>query len=437
DESGQSVGAFTEALRQAFVELPLGDEASGMVSWNAVMLRVRELVMARIPDQRPGVEGPGRRRVWAVDEARDERPLALFFDGGATIFGGEARLRGGRLLGVVPGATYGVMPAGSDVYAAERSLGTAVVEEVAGSIARVRLEPRAGAGAPPAGAGLPAFPLSVPFPKCQVAIMAVDRAEVPAALLARIGASRYLTPGGLPGDEQAPSVTAERGALLVRDAAGDVLLETPLGDAGTSFDGVIECLERVARAEDLRRMDPGQLDATLDITVGRVVNGQRVPIEENETLHVGDRQFISVENAGFAPVYVAVLGIDAAHECQLLLRRAPRGQRLAPKEGVIVGENASGALLGVELSWPDGIPRDRPRRESVIVIAADDEQDFMLLTTASGARGGAGSALERRLAQIRAGTSRSRGAGAGSDAGGSEYSLRRIDYQLDPITRCS
>ena len=430
DESGQPVGAFTEALRQALSELPPGRE----VSWNAVMLRVREMVMSRIPDQRPGVEGPGRRRVWAVDEARDERPLALFFDGSPAAFGGEAKLRGGRLLGVVPGATYGVMPAGSDLYAGERSLGTAVVEDVAGSVARVHLEARPGAaaGAVPVGAGLPAFPLSVPFAKCRVA---VGGADVPAALSARLAASRYLTKGGLPGDEQAPSVTADGGALVVRDPAGDVLLEVPLADAATGLDGVIDCLERVARAEDLRRMDPGQLDATLDIAVGRVVNGQRVPMEEGETVHVGDRQFLSVENAGFEPVYVAVLGIDAAHECQLLLRRAPRGQRLAPREGLIVGENASGALLGVELSWLDGIPRDRPRRESLIVIAAEEEQDFMLLTTGSGTRGGARSALEQRLEQIRAGTERSRGTRGDAGTGGTEYLLRRIDYQLDPERR--
>jgi len=439
DENGQSVGAFTEALRQALSELPAGDQ----VSWNAVMLRARELVMSRIPDQRPGVEGPGRRRVWAVDEIRDQRPLALFFDGGAGAgasvgvpLGGEAKLRGGRLLGVVPGATYGVMPADSDAYAPERALGTAVVEEVAGSVARVRLEARPGAavGSAPVGAGLPAFPLSVPFAKCRVA---VGGADVPAAFSARLAASRYLTPGGLPGDEQAPSVTAEPGALVVRDPEGDVLLEAALAGEATSFDGVIDCLERVARAEDLRKMDPGQLDATLDVAVGRVVNGQRVPVEEGETVHVGDRQFISVENAGFAPVYVAVLGIDAAHECQLLLRRAPRGQRLAPKDGVILGESASGALLGVELSWPEGLPRDRPRRESLIVIAAEEEQDFMLLTTGSGTRGGARSALERRLQQIRAGTPRARGdsGGGAGDGGGTEYLLRRIDYQLDPARR--
>jgi hypothetical protein len=326
------------------------------------------------------------------------------------------------------------MPAGADAYAADRSVGTAGVEDVTGSVARVRVEAREGAAAAatPLGGELLAFPLSVPFAKCRVAVGGSDE---PAGLLAGLAASRYLAPGGLPGSEQVPSVTVENGALVVRDPAGDVLLQGPIGDGQTIIDAVIDRLERVARAEDLRRMDPGQLDATVAIAVGRIVNGQRVPVEEGETIQVGDRQFISVENAGFEPVYVAVLGIDAAHDIQLLLRRAPRGQRLAPREGLVLGENASGALLGVELSWPDGIPRDRPRRESLIVIAAEEEQDFLLLTTGTRSRGGAASALEQRLDQIRAGAPRSRGARGGGDGGGTEYLLRRIDYQLDPGPR--
>ena len=73
----------------------------------------------------------------------------------------------------------------------------------------------------------------------------------------------------------------------------------------------------------------------------------------------------------------------------------------------------------------------------MIVIAAEEEQDFMLLTTGSGTRGGARSALERRLQQIRGGTARSRGTrGTGAaDGSGTEYLLRRIDYQLDPERR--
>jgi hypothetical protein len=413
DEAGKHTGAFTEALLQALAEV--GDEP---VSWGAVMLRTRELVMGRIPDQRPDAEGPRGRQLWALAQVADERPLPLFFAGT------QPSLRGGALLGVVPGGTYGVMPAHAPAYAAERALATAIVEQNVGSVSRVRLEPAGLTGLPETG--LLAFPLSVPFRKCTVALAA----DLPAELQARLAGSRYLLPveaGGSTG-APAPSVTREGRSLLLRDAGGDLLLQAP----DTSLDPLVDRLERVARAEDLRRFERGELDVTLEISFGRIANGARVPMQAGETLHVDDFQYIDVENDGYEPVHVGVLGIDAAYDIFYVLRRAPRGQRLVPKDRLIVGEGVNGTLTGVPVSWPASLPPDRLRTESLIVIAAEDEQDFSLLTTSGRTRGGAASALERRLDQLRGGTTRTRGA---QSASGSEYRIYRIDYQLDPRPR--
>ena len=407
--ANEATGAFTEALLQALSEI-----GADRVSWNALTLRARELVMARIPEQRPDAEGPRRRRIWGLEEVPDERALALYFERD------QPRLRGGVVLGVVPGASYGVMPAGAEAYARERSLGTAVVEECLGSVARVRLDSPHPAALP--RTGLLAFPLDAPFGKREVAL---DR-RAPAELRTRLAASRFLRPVD-PGGDPSPGVTIEDDALVVRDALGELLLRAP----ATNLEAVIAVLERLARAEDLRRLEAGTLDAGLVVSFGRIVNGQAQPMEEGETLYAGDRQFIRVQNDGFAPVYVAVLGIDPAYDVQLISRRSPRGHRLAQRERLIVGENTLGSVPGVAVSWPESLPPDRPRRESLIVIAADAEQDFSLLTTGTRSRGGSPSALERRLDQIRGGTARSRGA---SDAR-SAYAVYRIDYQLAPSPR--
>jgi hypothetical protein len=411
NERGEATSAFTEALLQVLAEID-GDG----VSWNAVMLRVRELVMARIPEQRPDAEGPRRRRVWGLDEVPDQRPLPLFWKGDAPM------IRGGALLGVVPGATYAVMPAASEVYVAARSLGTAVVEESVGSVSRVRLQ-----GSDPATlprTGLLAFPLAVPFRKCSVALAG----DIPAALRQRIADSPHLLAADARTGALLPSVVAEGHSLIVRDAVGDRLLET----SAASTDEVLNRLERMARAEELRALPPGRLDARLGVSFGRIESGGRVPMQAGETVHVGDLQYVDVENRGYAPIFVAVFGVDAAYGIYLMSRRATRGHRLVPKERLVLGQNVNGTLTGVAVSWPSSLPADRPRRESLIVFAADDEQDFQLLTTSGRSRGGAASALERCLDQIRNGSARTRGSDSPS---GSEYSLRRVDYQLAPGPR--
>jgi hypothetical protein len=299
-----------------------------------------------------------------------------------------------------------------------------VVEEVHGGVAAVRLEP---AWQGPQMAGLLAFPLEVPFRKCPVALAH----DVPVELREQLASSRLLSVVELAPGELAASVAREGDQLVLRDPLGLLMGHTPLNAARE----LIERLERIARAEDLRRLEPGSLNARLQIALGRIENGTYVPMQEGEALHVGDRQYVEITNRGYSPVYVAVFGIDAGYTVRLLSRRAARGVRLAQKGVFDFGRNAAGQIVGIAVSWPDGLPSDEPRRETLLVVAADSEQEFSLLTT-DGVRGetrAAASALERRLQQTRGGLSRSRGEPSSTER--VEYALRRVEYQLHPEPR--
>jgi hypothetical protein len=385
------------------------------VSWGSVILQVREQVIAMKKEQRPDVEGPRRRELWGLSLFPDERPLSVFWNGT------EARLRGGALFGAVPGARFGVMPAGSEKYVAGAAVGEAVVVESDGSTSPVDLAAKG--SAPLAGPGLVAFPLSVPFRKCRVGL----GPELPPEIGGVFANSRYLEPVAL--EPHLPTIRMAGANLLLRDASGLELASAPAARAAD----VLERLEILARAEDLRAFAPGLLDVDLNIEFGRIVNQEPVKMTTSEPLCVGDRQYISVKNDGFDPVFIAVLGVDPRYTVRLLSRRAPRGFRLRPNESLPLGQGPDGKWVGYPVSWPDGIAADEPLRESIVVIAADDEQDFPLLTTAD--------AYDLRLAEVQStprGAAPARGQRGAAEAprlAGSEYKLQCFDYSLGPKPR--
>jgi hypothetical protein len=411
---GEPGGVLTDAFLSVLDELDDED-----VSWAALGLRVRERVMQRIPDQRPDVEGPRRRRVWSTELVDDARPLALFFKGDAPM------LRGGRLLGSVPGATYGVMPAGSDAYREASSLARAVVEQNLGTVSRVRLE-RCAVGAPLRG-GLPAFPLEVPFTRRAVGLAE----QVPSSLRARLAASPFLKLGE-PGEPGA-RLDVNGSDWVVFDGFGKELERRPRA-AADSLDELARRLESWARADDLRQLEPGGLDVDLELEHGRVVGGARVRMAEGDDFHVGDSLYVALRNLGTDILFAAVFNIDAACDISLLSDASPRGRRLAPGEELVIGLDSRGELRGLPGRWPRRVPSDGPRWESLVAIVADDQQDFSLLTTPAARGDGIGPAagLEARLARTRRGVSRSAPGDAPAPA---DYTVRRVDYDLRPEPR--
>lgn len=401
-------GIFTQALLSV-----LAERGERRASWGSVMLQVRECVMRRKPEQRPDVEGPRRRLLFRTEQLPDERPLPLFFEGN------EARLRAGSLFGAIPGARFGLMPAGSEVYEAGRSLGEALVTQTLGSTACIEVHgPEA--RSLPVGALL-AFPLSTPVKPCAVGLDDELRTE----LAALLDESRYVHPVPVRTGSPSPTISRLGSELVLRDAGGVLLARAPQAHPGW----LLERLECLARAEDLRSLPPGKLEAELEIELGRVDRGQRVPL--TEALHVGERQYISVTNCGHQALFVAVLGIDPYYTVRLLTRRAPRGHWLRAGQALVLGQAPNGTLTGVTATWPEPLATERPLRESVVVIAADEQQDFSLLTTSD--------AYDLRLRDPQpsvAGHARNekRGSVIGSEPR-CEYALSCHDYELDPRPR--
>ncbi len=412
---GVAGGIFTKALLAA-----LEERKDRLASWGSVMLQVREQVMQQMKDQRPDVEGPRRRRLFELELIPDERPLPLFFDGA------EARLRGGALLGAVPGSRYGVMPRGSERYLAETALAEAVVTSSLGSTSRVELH--APEHRPLPATGLLAFPLDVEFHRLQVGL----GAELSPELGGSFANSRYLLPVPIDPGVARPTVRKRDVELELRDARGLLLTRTPEATPAA----VLERLECCARAEHLRRLDEGTLmegplNDTLIVEYGRVEDGRRIRHEGTEPLHVGDRQYVKLINDGYKTLHVAVLAIDAKYSVRLLSRAAPRGQMLRPDEPLEVGKDPSGRWRGLTRGWPDDLSAETPQRETLVVIAAEEEQDFSLLLSSD--------AYDLKLAHQPAEPD-GRGKRGGTEAAeartpGSEYKLLRIDYQLDPTPR--
>jgi hypothetical protein len=403
---GVAGGIFTKALLAVLAER--GERPS---SWGSVMLEVRELVMQRKAEQRPDVEGPRRRLLFGLSQQPDERAIPLFFEGT------DALLRGGALAGAVPGSRFGVMPAGSERYEADAALGEAVVTESLGSTSRVEL--RVTDPLRPRERGLLAFPLSVPFQRCRVGL----GSELSSELRRRIADSRYLAPEPLEASVPLASVRQQSGELILRDATSLVLARSPEAYP----EPLLEALECLARAEDLRAFPAGSLKTRLKVELGRIVGGQRVELAPGEPVHVGDRQYISVLNTGFDSRYVAVLGIDAKYSVRLLSRRAPRGQLLRPDQALSIGQSPSGEWLGLTASWPHGLAEEEPRRETLLFIAAEDEQDFSLLTTSDAYD------FTHALLATAVADPAERGATRAPRAAReprSEYAFKRLDYQL-------
>jgi hypothetical protein len=402
-------GVFTKALLSV-----LDQRGAKWSSSDSLMLQIRELVMRRKADQRPDVEGPRRRVLFELVQVPDERPLALFCEGG------EAFLRGGTLFGAVPGARFGVMAEGSEKYLAEDALAEAIVTEGLGVVARVELRQARQQSLPEVG--LLAFPLSVPFKKCRVGL----GEELSAELGGAIANSRFLAPEPIRPGIALPTVRLRGERLVLCDAAGLRLSSAP----ESRPEPLLERLECLARAEDLRAFAKGTLDVEVTVEWGRVVDGRCVKIAADESLHVGERQYVSVTNTGNDSLFLAVLGIDPKYSVRLLSRRAPRGHWLLATESLLLGQLPSGAVQGFKVEWPDELSKEAPLRESLLVIATEDEHDFALLSTADAQQFKLTPAMLENSQRVARGIQR--GGARASREPGSEYRLWCFDYFVDP-----
>lgn len=405
---GRYRGVFTSVLIDVLDEL--GERP---LSWELIVEAVRTRVLLRYPRQRPAVEGPARRRPFALAEVVAPSGVAVSAEGE------RIWLSSGDLAGTRHGDIYGVMPAGVLAYNADRALAEVEVIDV--------MAMRAVATATREGIRCEHLHGATAFPIRRVALKRAVNLELPdsmrRAVVQAIEAAPLLRVGSL----GAPAI-----ATLRYNTSG-LVVEDVVGQPVSFPDGIeqaVNAMVNLAVAHGLREMEgehgvlAGELAAELC-----VVKEERLrPLPSHAELGLANRFYVRLENRSYRPLFIHVFSVDMCGAIGVLTEFARTGMLLecgAP--AAVLGQRADGAFVGIDLSWPEALPADGPRFEEVIVIATTSRTN---LTGFAAARPMAlrshGGKLQTLLAQLRDGLLR----GVRTDSERDGYLVKRLSYLL-------
>jgi Caspase domain len=419
-ELGGPHGALTATI------VPLLREArAARLTWHQLLDALRPAVMDLIMLQRPEVEGPSERYLFATDEREATGVLPVVVEGGA------AYLEAAALFGVGAGDTYAVVAAGGDP---RTPLGTAVVEAVVAGRARLALEGIAAEGLP---AGAEAHPREVALGRRPVAVRPVDDPDRRRVVEALRSSPHLRVVDDAPG--LLAAVELGGGELRLLDGQGEPLS----ADSRPVTDGNVMLLSRdvqqLARAAHLRDLESGSGKAELpaDVTIKYTLLTDRgeVPVQgSGEHLFEGDRLVIRIRNESDERRYVSVFDIGLRGTIALLTTSEPSGISLAPGASHEL-YRAVGGLTGIPLFWPEGLPKGGPRPEAVVSIVTDRPQDLRRLSQPGVARtrGDADSALQRLVESVNVGRRDALPETEVEDV--VRYRVERFDFLLHPTAR--
>jgi hypothetical protein len=413
DAEGRHHGVFTDVLVDVLTRV-----GTSPVSWGAIVSAIRAQVLRTFPRQRPDIEGPVRREPFSLAEHDDVGGVEVAADGE------QFRLAVGQLTGTAVGDVYAVLPAGAPVYDDAGALARLEVTEVFATTALARRTT--------GGLQIPAKAIAVPTRRCAVRWPVAIEGDEPArvAVEAAIAASptlRIAQPGAL---GALATVRIENDAVTIADAGGALF---PPAACPDGLGGVVAHLASLGVAQGLRELEGehGVLASELAIELGTVLDGQtrRLP-DHGGVLGLHDRYYVKLERRGQRTLFVHLLNISARGKLTLLTHFARGGVVLdRHRPAVLIGQRADGAVLGVGLRWPEGMPRDGARLTEFMVIATLGVTDLSgletreLVVTRSG-----GNQLQRALAQLCNGASR--GAGEAGPLDG--FLVKRCSILLDP-----
>jgi hypothetical protein len=352
--SGTS-GVFTDALIRA-----LDETAATRVSWSWLIRRVRELVGREVMTlQRPEAEGPAQRRIFEVagdDATGSAGSLPVI------IQDGRARIDGAALLGVQVGDEF---------------LIKAFVDQE--PIAGVRID----AVDLTAAYGRPAYvvpgTLIPPDARAYRIVATAPRiaARVPAELAAAVDRSTFVQVAGPVESAPIEVVRSSAGELTVRDAIGPLHAPRPPGlDAERRS---VEDLNRIARASILRGLgEHATFAPPVTLEWGLTVAGRPHPLPlTGATVHPGDLIYLKVRNDSIGPFYVSLIDIGVSYAITPLTDLAPSGLKIPPGGEYVYGaDDWTGQLVGIQLTWPEGLDRRAPRPETVLALITTEPQDI-------------------------------------------------------------
>ncbi len=414
DPSGAAGGYFTEILAEA-----LNQVGESPVSWEILGRWVREQVLVMEPRQRPELQGPTQRLVFACDPPPLETQAGRFTFFYDERHGSRPSMRGGRVHGVAVGNTYAVFNLDHRSPESQLRVATARVLEVFGGTSWLEIS-----GNQPCD-GAPLVPLHENYPKRLVAVAP----EVPASLRLEIESSQLF--GLAPSDTRAPlaRIQVAGSDLVLSDGSGKMAL-MPTQDQHKIF----EILGRLARTQTLRELvqdSQSDLHRAFEVSWGQVLDGCPHPLPFSATIHAGQRIYVSVTNRSSLILFVNLFDIGVSNRISLLNDAARSGYELSPEETWCFGYQRGVGLVGVSPSWPAELPIDGPRLESIIAIISDSPLDLSILEGRGSAHRGISlrTNLEHTVAARCLGTQRSSPCSAKSDV---SYAVQQIDFELVP-----
>lgn len=425
DERGTVGGVMTRHLLQVLREV-----ADAPVSWAAIAETVQARVTARLPQQRPVLEGPGGRVPFTCELAPRSDEVGVWQDHEGTW------LRVGELQGVALRDVYELVE-----LSGHRRDELEVVEV---QLLRARVRRREGAAR--------ALP---PGTLARLRERAARR--LPVALIADAPALAQLTKAttatrtlrvALPEDTTPVATLRVVGDhLTIEDGRGPLFL--PLGFP-KGVEGALQVVSGLAVARQLRALEGahGIEPAALEVELGVVREGEKVPLPaRGASLGLLDQLYVELRSRCPHRLFVHVFNIDQRGAVVRLTTHAPTGVCLDPQRPThVVGESVGRGLRGMALRWPEGLPRKTfARVDELLVIATLVPVDLRRLETPLDAveraqrvadasaeptrsKGASAAALGELLAQLQDGVTRAVVARTGDD----DCLVQRLWFHLHP-----
>ncbi|UZP45218.1 hypothetical protein NXS19_013030 [Fusarium pseudograminearum] len=329
---------LTEALVEALQHVA---STNIRMSWDRVMLRVRDRVLATMPHQHPSISGPSNR--FCFDTAEDQEQLGLPISKTPT---GTFKLHGGHLHGVAKDDTYAIVPTEATTVDPAYQIAEATVIDVRERDAILHLT-WSGAHSTLPNRGAHAILTRRTLPKSPVIVQGSN--QFFQNLSEAIGRSSHLCVGyDFP--TRLAFVRQDGDSVILEDDRQQVVRRTE-NPSVTEFIRILEGLSKGKKLLSLQGAPASSWPlCDVSVTFGLVNdNGDRFPFQgPGARIEEGQSVYFELVNNGNL---VNEDGNDI-----------PAGQTLK------IGETADGELKGLQVSWPDDVPRDR--NQSIKMTAA-------------------------------------------------------------------
>lgn len=419
-----ALGGPHGALTSSIVPVLKSGHAASL-TWRALLDLVRPAVMDVVPQQRPELEGPLDRLVFAT-ETRDETGVLP-----VVVRDGAALLEGAALFGMAEGDRYDIVAPGGD---AGPPLATAVIERIVGDHARLLLEGVAPDALP---AGASAHPAEVALGARPVAVVPVEHPDRAAVVEALRGSPHVRVADRTA--EVVATLRLDEDGLRLLDAAGEPLHAAPRPVDPPNLARVADDLQKLARATHVRELASGTGAAELpdDVAISHarlLADGGEVELARSgEHLFAGDRVVARFGNEAGEKRYVSVLDVGISGAVSIQTASEPDGVTLEPGERYELGRDAAGVLGGIELYWPGDVPAGAPRPETLVTIVSDGKVDGLKRLEQPGVRargarseGAPSSALELLIEDLDTGRRDARPPSGGVEP--VRYRVHRFDF---------